>query len=59
MGTAAPEVLHDFLVEQEFWQRLGLTREALRHRPWREVDDYALIIQLIKREEHRRNPPPR
>ncbi len=51
MGTPGPEVLHDFLVEREFWQQLGLTREALRDRPWREVEDYALIIQMIRREE--------
>jgi hypothetical protein len=41
-------------MEREFWKELGLTREALRNRPWREVSDYALIIQLIRREENAR-----
>ena len=54
MGTPGPEVLQDFLIEREFWKELGLTREALRDRPWREVQHYALIIQLIRREENAR-----
>ena len=54
MGTEGPEVLQDFLMEQEFWQRLGLSREALEDRPHREVADYSLIITLIRREEQAR-----
>jgi hypothetical protein len=33
------------------WQRLGLRRQDLETRPWREVEDYLLYIQLITREE--------
>jgi hypothetical protein len=33
------------------WQRLGLTREAMAGRPHKEVAEYLLIVQLIRREE--------
>ena len=51
MGTAGPAVLDQFLTERELWQQLGLTREAARKRPHRELADYTLIISMIRREE--------
>ena len=54
MGTQGPEILHQFLLEQALWQRLGLTRETAKLRPHRELDEYALIITLIQQEEARK-----
>lgn len=54
MGTAPPPALEQFLVEREFWKELGLTREALQGRPHREIADYSLIIQVIRRDEQAR-----
>lgn len=51
MGTQGPPSLSVFWTEAQLWQRLGLRREDLLQRPWREVDDYLLFIQLIAREE--------
>lgn len=51
MGTEGPESLSTFWAEQQLWQRLGLRRQDLETRPWREVEDYLLYIQLITREE--------
>lgn len=33
------------------WKHLGLRREDLINRPWREVEDYMLYIEMIAREE--------
>lgn len=33
------------------WKQLGLTRADIASRPWREVDEYELIISMIQREE--------
>lgn len=41
-------------MEREFWQRLGLRREDLERRPGREVEDYAVIMQIEIREESAR-----
>ena len=51
MGAAGPAILQRFLLERELWQQLGLTREAIASRPHKELADYALIIQMIRREE--------
>jgi hypothetical protein len=51
MGTEGPPSLSTFWLEQQMWQRLGLRRQDLETRPWREVEDYLLYIQLITREE--------
>lgn len=51
MGTAGPPSLASFSLEQQLWQRLGLHARDLEDRPWREVEDYLLFIQLIVREE--------
>jgi hypothetical protein len=45
-------------MEQELWKRLGLRRDDLLNRPAREVSDYLLYIQLINREEQRRQSAP-
>lgn len=55
MGAAGPPELTDFLLEQEFWQRFGLTREALLQRPHRETLDRVAIINAIRREEQARS----
>jgi hypothetical protein len=54
MGTAAPSILGQFLMERELWSQLGLRREDLANRPAREVDEYILLIQLIEREKQAR-----
>jgi hypothetical protein len=54
MGARGPEILQKFLVERELWQQLGLTREVIAARPHKELADYALIIQMIRREENAR-----
>jgi hypothetical protein len=51
MGTPGPPVLHQFLLEKALWQNFGMTREAAKLRPHRELAEYQLIIQLIQREE--------
>jgi hypothetical protein len=51
MGTAGPAILDQFLTERELWQNFGLTREAAKLRPHRELADYTLIISMIRREE--------
>lgn len=50
-GGPAPESLHTFMMEQEFWQRIGENRVTLLKRPAREVEDYTLFIELILRQE--------
>lgn len=52
-GTSGPPSLNKFALEQQFWQRLGhhLDSRPLSERPWREVEDYVLFVQLICREE--------
>jgi hypothetical protein len=59
MGTPGPEELGEFLIQQEMWQRFGATSRDLENWPRRKVDDYALIIQLIRREEAARARRPR
>lgn len=43
--------MDQFLAERELWQNFGLTREAAKLRPHRELAEYMLIISLIRREE--------
>jgi hypothetical protein len=45
-----------FLLRQELWERLGMRPEdpAWLSLPEREVEDYLLYIQLIRREEQAR-----
>jgi len=54
MGTEGPPQLTAFLIQREFWRELGWTRDDLENRPRREIDDYALFISLIRREEQAR-----
>lgn len=51
MGTEGPPQLTAFLIQREFWKELGWTRDDLENRPQREVDEYALFISMIRREE--------
>lgn len=51
MGTPGPPSLQTFLLRQEFWQRIGMTLESLERLPEREIEEYALIIQLLQRQE--------
>lgn len=51
MGTSGPSSLGTFALEAQLWQRLGLHLADLDARPWREVEDYLLYLQLIDREE--------
>ena len=52
MGVEGPPILSQYLMEQEMWQRLGITRGIpLDDRPHRELADYLLIISLLQREE--------
>lgn len=52
MGTTPPPELEQFLVEQAFWKELGISDgRPLRERPRRQIEDYALFISMIRREE--------
>ena len=52
MGTPGPAVLNRFLGEREFWKGLGVSSGTrLADMPHKLVHDYALIIQMIRREE--------
>lgn len=42
-----PASLNDFLLESEFWQRLGLDSEAVARLPWRTYRDYRVYIELF------------
>lgn len=50
-GTGGPPSLEKFALEKALWQHLGLHWDDLAGRPWREVEDYVLYLQLITREE--------
>lgn len=55
MGTTPPRVLEQFLTEREFWRELGVSRNvSLDDMPHLLVADYALIISMIRRDEHAR-----
>jgi hypothetical protein len=43
--------LSTFVLEAEFKERLGLTREDLLSRPTREIEDYCFFISMIQRKE--------
>lgn len=44
-------MLAQFLTEQAFYQRLGLTREELRRRPAEEIEQYVVILNLLAQRE--------
>lgn len=46
MGSG-PESLNLFLLESEFWQRLGLNSEAIDRLPWQKYRDYVVYIELF------------
>jgi hypothetical protein len=50
---SGPPSLVKFSIEHQLWERLGqrLDPRPLYERPWREVEDYILYVQLICREE--------
>lgn len=54
MGTAGPPELQEFLVDREFYRELGWSAEYRKSRPLRQVQDYAAIISVIRREEEAR-----
>jgi len=54
MGSEGPPELQEFLADREFFKELGWTAEYRRTRPLRQVEDYALIISMIRREEQAR-----
>ena len=53
MGATAENLpsLNTFLMEMEFFKRLGLRREELAHRPAQEIKDYCFFISMIQRKE--------
>lgn len=54
-GNGGPRVLSDFALEHEIYKRLGQTWDQFVERPWKQVEDYILIIQMICREEDAQN----
>lgn len=54
-GSGGPPVLGRFSLEQQIYKRLGQTWDQFKQRPYQEVQDYLLIIQLICREEEAQN----
>jgi hypothetical protein len=60
MGTEGPPELTQFLTERAFHAELGWTDGIpLGDRPWRQVQEYALFISMLRREENRPRPKPR
>jgi hypothetical protein len=55
MRTPGPPSLSTFLLRQQFWQRLGMTRSDIEAMPARELEEYLVIIQLIVRQENEQN----
>ncbi len=52
MGTEPPPEFGQFLAEQAWWKELGISDgRPLSERAWRQLDDYALFISMIRREE--------
>ena len=51
MGSSGPPSWSSFTLEVALWQRMGLHLADLECRPWREVEDYLLYLQLIDRED--------
>lgn len=49
IGQGHP-ILSQFSREKAYWEWLGLRREDLANRPWREVEEYTTVIELILRE---------
>jgi hypothetical protein len=54
MGTEGPPELQEFLTDREFFRELGWTPEYRKSRPRKQVEDYALMISMIRREEQAR-----
>jgi hypothetical protein len=52
MGSAGPPILNQFLTEQAFYQRLGLRRVDLVDYASAEIDRYALIMNVIQRNDN-------
>lgn len=53
MGATSKDLpsLSTFLMEMEFFKRLGLRREELAHRPAQEIKDYCFFIEMLQRKE--------
>ena len=56
MGAGNVPELSQFLLEREMWSQFGtrMSPEQADDWPWRKVEDYHLIISLIRREEQAR-----
>jgi len=52
--TSGPPILSQFARERLWWTELGLRREELALRPWREIQEYELIFTLVAREQKRK-----
>lgn len=50
-GKARTPSLVQFARREKFWTRLGLRLEDLERMPYKEVEDYETIIELMAREE--------
>lgn len=57
MGATPPPELSQFLVEQAFYQELGISRGvSLDDMPHRQLADYSLFIEMLNRERNRPQP---
>jgi hypothetical protein len=56
MGSGSgPSSLSDFLLDQQWWKRLGLSSEAVDRLPWQKARDYQVYIELMCQREERDN----
>lgn len=50
MKTEGPPSFQAFLLERAFWTEMGLRREDLENRPYREVADYITYLNMVLRD---------
>jgi hypothetical protein len=55
---AGPPILSQWSHERLWWTELGLRREDVALRPWREVQEYELIFEMVERERQRQANTP-
>jgi hypothetical protein len=58
MEMPGPPILSQFSRDRMWWTEFGLRREELALRPWREIEEYELIYELIQRERKRQANTP-
>jgi len=51
MGGEGPPSLSTFVIETEFWKRLGKTREDILKMPAPEFRDYCTYIEIVVQQE--------